>query len=197
MEDEKKGISVSKVMDYIYCPRNIFFMDVLGIEKNEKSYKVKTGKDIHNEKLRKNKFYLRKDLKVVKKEMNVTLSSKKNMLYGKVDEILFLRNNTIVPLDYKYSEYTGKIYDTYKYQLSMYSMMIDENYKVKSRKGYIVFIRADNKIIEVEYGNKEFEQIKKYLKNIREIRNKGYYPLEVEESEKCDDCYYKKLCIRG
>ena len=75
-----------------------------------------------------------------------------------------------MPLDYKFSEYTGKVYDTYKYQLAMYSMMIEENYNVESRKGYIVFTRSNNKLKEIEYndifGNMFFD-IKKEL----EIKN--------------------------
>lgn len=195
MNDDKKSISVSKIIDYIYCPRNIFYTDILGIPKNKNSnFKVKEGKNIHEQRLSRNKSYLRKDIEVIKKEMDITLSSKKYLFHGKLDELLFLKNKTAVPLDYKYSKYAEITYDTYKYQLAMYSMMIEENYKIKSRKGYIVFTRTNNKLLEIEYGAKEFDEIKKYIQDILEIKYKGYYPINIEFGEKCIDCCYQKLC---
>ncbi|MBF4806411.1 MAG: CRISPR-associated protein Cas4, partial [Pseudoleptotrichia goodfellowii] len=147
---EEVSLTVSKVLSYFFCPRNIFYSEVSGIEeKGENNFKMRTGKEIHDKKLIQNKNYLRKDLKVIKKEMNVSLYSQKESINGKADEILFLEDGTIAPLDYKYSEYAGKMYDTYIYQLVMYSMMIEENFNVKSKKGYIVFTRSNNKIVEV------------------------------------------------
>ena len=110
-----------------------------------------------------NKSYLRKDIKVIKKETDITLSSKKDFFHGKLDELLFLEDGTIVPLDYKFSEYTGRVYDTYKYQLAMYSMMIEENYNVKSRKGYIVFTRSNNKLKEIKYDEKDFDEVRRFI----------------------------------
>lgn len=195
MLENKVSLTVSKVIDYLYCPRNIFYNEVLGIPKNEiNNYKVKTGKDIHEKKLKQNKSYLREDLKVVKKEMDITLFSEKNCIHGKLDELLFLKDGTICPLDYKFSEYKGKIHDTYKYQLAMYSMLIEENYNIKSRKGYIVFVRSNNKIVEIKYDEKDFLKIKEMVKEIFNIINKGLFPINVEYGNKCVDCCYKKLC---
>lgn len=195
MLENKISITVSKVIDYLYCPRNIFYFDVLGIPKYEmENFKVRTGKEIHEKKLEQNKTYLRKDLQVIKKEMDITLSSEKYLLHGKLDELLFLEDGLIVPLDYKFSEYRGKIYDTYKYQLAMYSLLIEENYNVKSRKGYIVFTRSDNKIVEIEYDENDFIEIKNIIKNIFNIMNRGIFPMDIEYGNQCNDCCYKKLC---
>lgn len=195
MEENSISITVSKVIEYLYCPRTIFFLDVLGIPKNEmEDFKVKTGKEIHEKRLEQNKGYLRKNIKVIKKEMDISLNSKKNFFHGKLDELLFLEDGTIVPLDYKFSEYTGKVYDTYKYQLAMYSMMIEENYNVESRKGYIVFTRSNNKLKEIEYNEEDFSKVRFFVNEILEIINKGVYPLDVENKNKCKDCCYRKVC---
>ena len=195
MEENSISITVSKVIEYLYCPRTIFFLDVLGIPKNEtEDFKEKTGKEIHEKRLEQNKGYLRKNIKVIKKEMDISLNSKKNFFHGKLDELLFLEDGTIVPLDYKVSEYTGKVYDTYKYQLAMYSMMIEENYNVESRKGYIVFTRSNNKLKEIEYNEEDFSKVRFFVNEILEIINKGIYPLDVENKNKCKDCCYRKFC---
>ena len=195
MKINEISITVSKVIEYLYCPRNIFYMDVLGIPKNEKNnFKVREGVNLHEKKLVQNKAYLRKDLMVLKKETDIMLKSEKDFLHGKLDELLFLEDGTAVPLDYKFSEYTGEIYDTYKYQLAMYSMMIEENYNISSKKGYIVFTRSNNKLKEIEYNEKDFSNIRKYIQSTFEIIKKGIFPIEVRKSNKCSDCCYKKLC---
>ena len=195
MEENHVSITVSNIIEYLYCPRNIFFLEVLKIPKNEtNNFKVKIGKEIHEKKLVQNKSYLRKDIKVIKKETDITLSSKKDFFHGKLDELLFLEDGTIVPLDYKFSEYTGRVYDTYKYQLAMYSMMIEENYNVKSRKGYIVFTRSNNKLKEIKYDEKDFDEVRRFIKDIFEIVKTGKYPLDTENNNKCRDCCYRKLC---
>ena len=130
----------------------------------------------------------------LKKESDISLSSKKNFFHGKLDELLFLEDGTIVPLDYKFSEYTGKVYNTYKYQLAMYSMMIEENYNVESRKGYIVFTRSNNKLKEIEYNEEDFSKVRFFVNDILEIINKGIYPSDMENKNKCKDCCYRKFC---
>ena len=73
-------------------------------------------------------------------------------------------------------------------------MMIEENYNVESRKGYIVFTRSNNTLKEIEYNEEDFSKVKFFVNDILEIINKGIYPLDVENKNKCKDCCYKKFC---
>ena len=74
-------ITISDVLEYLFCPRFIYFMHCLAIPQHEESrFKVMKGREVHDEKRITNTEYLRKKLGVVRKEINVFIASKKNPL---------------------------------------------------------------------------------------------------------------------
>ncbi len=82
-------ITVSDVMEYLFCPRFIYFMYCLGIPQHEeKRYKVLKGRALHEAREKMNKSYMRKKLQCVRKDVAVYLVSKRNYLKGEVDEVL-------------------------------------------------------------------------------------------------------------
>lgn len=103
----------SQIIEYLYCPRYTYFEYVLCIPQNEdKFYKVLRGRELHSEKLERNKDYLRKKIGVKDKWLDQYLGQKN--LRGRVDEVLKLEDGTYAPLDYKFAEWKEKIYETYK-----------------------------------------------------------------------------------
>ncbi len=196
MEEIKVSVTPSLVIEYCYCPRFIYFMKVLNIPQNEETrYKVQEGREVHKYKALTNQEYLRKKIGVIKKETEQDLYSDRHSIHGKVDEILFLEDGTAAPLDYKYAEYKDKIFTTYKTQLIMYSMMIEDVYKINSNKGYIVYTRSKNHIEEIEIKREEKEKVEVVINKILDIINKGVFPEGVRAKSKCDDCCYKNICI--
>jgi CRISPR-associated exonuclease Cas4 len=194
-EEYKKYITPSDIIEYNYCKRFIYYMVILGISQHEeKRYKVLKGRELHNKKETTNKLYLRKKLNVIDKKINVYLKSEKYGIKGIVDEVLTLSDGTMAPLDYKFAEYKGKIYDTYKTQIIMYSMMISEIFDVDVKKGYIVYERgAPRHIEEIKINNKN---ISKVINNINEFNDilEGYFPGGTKYKKRCMDCCYKNLC---
>ena len=56
-------VTPSEVIEYLYCPRFIYFMDVLKIPQHEhKRFLVNKGREIHKLKLVRNKDYIRKKI---------------------------------------------------------------------------------------------------------------------------------------
>ena len=95
-------ITISDVLEYLFCPRFIYFMHCLDIPQYEGSrFKVQKGREVHEEKRITNTEYLRKKLGVLRKELNVFIASKTHHIKGIVDEILFLDNGTAAPFEYK------------------------------------------------------------------------------------------------
>ena len=106
------------MMEYIYCPRRIYFSKTLKIPDNDsKNFKMMEGKRLHVDKVVNESEYLRKRIKVKSKKVDEYLMSKKLCISGKMDEILFFEDGTASPLDYKYSVYKGWTPDTYRIQL--------------------------------------------------------------------------------
>ena len=106
------------MMEYIYCPRRIYFSKTLKIPDNDsKNFKMMEGKRLHADKVVNESEYLRKRIKVKSKKVDEYLMSKKLCISGKMDEILFFEDGTASPLDYKYSVYKGWNPDTYRIRL--------------------------------------------------------------------------------
>jgi CRISPR-associated exonuclease Cas4 len=185
----------SQIIEYLYCPRYTFFEYVLCIPQyEEKFYKVTKGREIHNLKLEQNKEYLRKKIGVQNKWLDQYLGIPG--LRGKIDEVLQLQNNTYAPLDYKFALWKDKVYDTYKQQLSCYAVLIEENFNGSVNKGFLIYTRSKNKIIEVEITQKDKEAIKTSMLDMSEIIENNRYPKATSYKKRCVNCTYRNICTK-
>jgi len=193
-ESPNFSLTATHLLEYLFCSRFIYFENVLGIpEHQEKRFKVVKGRKIHKERAKINPGYLRKKLGVMDKKLNVYLSSPAG-IRGIVDEILFLEDGSAAPLDYKYAEYKEKTFKNHKYQLTFYGKLIMDNYGVPVSKGFIVYTRSRNKVIEVPITDDMYKELGCIIKNMLDIIQKGFYPPPTRYKARCDDCCYKNIC---
>jgi CRISPR-associated exonuclease Cas4 len=193
---EEVFITPSEVIEYLYCPRFIYFMNCLNIPQHEdQRYKVQKGREVHDEKSRINKEYLRKKLGCVDKEISVYLASSSLHLRGEVDEVLHFSDGTLAPLDYKFAEYKDWVFHTHKYQSTLYALLITENYGKEVKKGFLCYVRSNNLIKEVPFCSPDFEKARKLIREIIEIITRGYYPKKAGSMAHCIDCCYRNICV--
>jgi len=189
-------ITVSDVMEYLFCPRFIYFMHCLGIPQHEeKRYKVLKGRELHEAREKVNKSYIRKKLQCVRKEVAVYLVSKRNHLKGEVDEVLFLEDGTAAALDYKFAEFKDKVYRTHKYQSALYGLMIADNYGVEVNKGFVCYTRSNHLVKEVKLSGKDFARAVALVNEVLDIIQKGFYPEATKYKVRCVDCTYRNICV--
>lgn len=192
----KTLLTPSELIEHLYCPRFTYFMNVLSISQHEeKRFKVQKGRSIHEEKTKINKDYLRKKIGVTTKESEVYLSSENLHLKGIVDEVLTLSDGSMAPLDYKFAEYNERNYKTYLTQSLCYGLLISENYKKPVNRGFIVYTRSKNRIIEVEFTQKERDKLTETIREVLVIMQKGFYPKKTSSRARCNDCTYKNICV--
>lgn len=211
---KSQKISMFEVLDYIFCPRIIYYENVLKMfgEKKEDSNKEEEervkGKKRINRKWIWDRLKLKKQsiekmmnsnqeniLYWYNREFNKELSSEKYHFYGKLDDILLLEDETIVPVYYYNAKYTARKENRYKYIVAMFLMLIEEKYKIKSQKGYILFLDGLS-LKKIECTNKDLEKVKESAAEVLKIIETERYPIEAEGGTKCRDCYYKKICGR-
>lgn len=161
----------------------------------ENRFKVQKGKEIHSKKENENKQYLRKKLGVIDKKINVDLYSEKYKIKGIVDEVLTLSDNTMAPLDYKFAKFDDVLYKTYKNQMLMYSIMIEEMYNCKVNKCFLVYTRSSNLIKEFNVEEKELKKLKKDIRDYFKVME-GYFPKATSSKARCIDCCYRNICIK-
>ncbi len=189
------SITPSEIIQYLFCPRFIYFEKVLCIPQHEeKSYKAMKGRHLHENKTRMNKEYLRKKLGVVQKYQEQYLTN--NLLRGKVDEVLLLEDGTAAPLDYKFAKYKDKVFNTYKTQLACYAWLIEENFNLPVNRGYLVYTRSKSKMVEVELDDAFKQDVKVKADEIVKIIDRNHFPKATRYKKRCMDCTYRNICIQ-
>ncbi len=188
-------VTVSDALEYLFCPRFIFFMHCLGIaQREEKRYKVLKGRELHEIREKVNRDYVRKKLNCVRKEISVYLTSHEHQFKGEVDEVLFLEDGTAAPLDYKFAEFKKTIYKTHRYQAALYGLLIKEHFGVEVKKGFVCYTRSNNYVAEIDFKQKDYETANEIVREILMIIQRGYFPDGTKQKARCVDCTYRNIC---
>ncbi|GBC60653.1 CRISPR-associated protein Cas4 [Desulfonema ishimotonii] len=191
--DSDFSVTATHILEYLFCPRFTYFEEVLDIpERQGKRFKVQKGREIHEEVRKQNPDYLRKKFGVKDKKSDVYLSA--TGIRGIVDEVLFLDEGTAAPLDYKYAEYKERSFKNHRFQLVFYGRLIQENYDVPVRKGFLVYTRSRNKLVEVAITEKMYAELDGIIRDLRRIIRRGFYPEPTKYRARCGDCCYRNIC---
>lgn len=189
------SLTPSHIIEYLYCPRFTYFEYVLGIPQYEaKNFKVIRGREVHDQKLERNKEYLRKKIGVREKFVDQYLTN--DLLRGRIDEVLLLSDGSMAPLDYKFAQYKDKVYETYRTQLFCYAWLIEQNFGKQVNKGFLVYTRSQNRLIEVSISQADKESVKNSANDIFGIIQKNRFPKATKYRKRCLDCTYRNICIK-
>ncbi|RLI71914.1 CRISPR-associated protein Cas4 [Archaeoglobales archaeon] len=172
-------IDVSDLIQYLYCPRKIYFIKVMGIKL--KKPKMEFGKELHG------KLRIKFDGDIL---YNLYLESENYEIKGVVDAVIKQKNN-YYPVDAKFTRF-NKLFYGWKMQLVAYAVLIEENFGVTVKKGYIYFI-DEKRLKEVEIVSEDKKALRDIVKKVERIINEEKIP-NVEKSKKCEYCEMKKLC---
>lgn len=188
-------ITPTEILEYYFCPRFIYFINVLKIPQyEERRYKVQRGKEEHEKRKIRNKDYLWKKIGAVQRLSDVHLESEKLRLRGVVDEIVTLEDESISPVDYKFAK-PEAAYKSHKMQIYAYCLLIEEVFDKPVKKGYIFYIRGGFMQEEVSYNSHNRKEILNSIKEIFKIINRERIPGKTKNRTRCADCTYKNICI--
>lgn len=189
-------ITPSDMIEFLYCRRFIYYMKCLSIPQFEENrFKVQKGREVHEKKESQNKQHLRKKLGVVDKQIDVDLYSKKFKIKGIVDEVVTLEDGSKAPLDYKFATFDEVVYKTYKTQMLLYSLMIEEMYNCEVKKAFLVYTRSRNLVKEIDVDLKDIKKLEKDIREYFKVVG-GYFPKGTSSKARCIDCCYKNVCIK-
>lgn len=194
------SLTPSHIIEYLYCPRFTYFEYVLAIPQyEEKDYKVMRGRHLHDERLERNKEYLRRRLgrpgaPVVEKHLDQYLTNA--LIRGVVDEVLEFGDGTLAPLDYKFAEYKDRVYDTYRTQLYCYAWLIEVNFGRQVDRGFLVYIRSNNRVVEVPILDENKAEVREAASAVLRIIEENYFPKATKYKARCVTCTYRNICIK-
>lgn len=189
-------ITPSEVLEYIYCPRFIYFIRCLEIPQfEERRYKVLKGREVHKKRTRENREYLRKKIGAAGKSINVYLASPNLRIRGIVDEVLILDDGSLAPLDYKYTQYRETAFRTHRIQISLYGLLVQETYKTPVHTGYLAYIRGASKLLEVNIDDASKQEATTIIDMIFSIIQTCKIPGKTRYRIRCNDCCYRNICV--
>ncbi len=187
------SLTPSLLIEHLYCPRYTFYEQVLKVPQYEdKYYKVQRGRELHDRKLEENKPYLRRKIGVLEKWLDTYMTNE--FIRGRLDEVLLLQDGTMAPLDYKFSEYEDKVHRTYEIQLYCYAWLIEENFHKPVHKGFLVYTRSKNKLVEVGIPPDAKELVKQAAVEITAIIENNTFPKGTKQKKKCETCTFRNFC---
>ncbi len=188
-------LTPSHIIEYLFCPRFTYFEYVLCIPQHEDSnYKVMRGRHLHDERLERNKAYLRRRLGVTDKHLDHYLTN--DLIRGVVDEVLVFGDGMMAPLDYKFAEYKDRVYSTYETQLYCYAWLIEANFNQPVSRGFIVYTRSNNRVVEVPILEANKSDVKRAAEAIFTIIDRNFFPKATKAKARCVTCTYRNLCIK-
>jgi CRISPR-associated exonuclease Cas4 len=188
------SLTPSQLIEHQYCPRYTYFEYVLCIPQNEQKYgKVLRGRRIHDQRLERNKDYLRRRLGVVARTDDCYLSMPG--LRGIIDEVLELKDGSFAPLDYKFAVWKDRIMETYRLQLSCYALLVEANFSGPVHAGYLVYVRSKNKLVELPIGPKEREEVHRLIEDTRRVIEGKKFPRGTKNKRQCLTCTYRNICV--
>ena len=189
-------ITPSEVLEHVYCPRFTWFMNVQNIPQHEETrFKVLKGREVHRHRATENRDYLRRKIGAVKREIEVYLASPALRLRGIVDEVLWLKDGTMAPLDYKYTEARDTIFKTHETQIVMYAMLIQEIYQQPVTRGFVAYVRDGSQLLEVAVTDERVAKVRLLIGQIFDIIITGRLPARTSSRLRCEDCCYKNICM--
>lgn len=187
-------LTVTDVVEYTFCPKFTYFINVLGLDQYEqKRGTVTAGRKLHQMHERNNPNYSLQSNKG-KKLVALQFYSEKLDLSGKIDEAIEL-DEEIILIERKYSD----IYDisnTIQIQLGLLSILIEENLGKPVKKAIVIFNKTKRKQISVTIDDTLKNQSLEMLEKTKKIIQMGIMP-DADFDNRCLNCCFRKICPVG
>lgn len=191
------SITITHVLEHLYCPRFTYFEHVLGIpERQERRFKVRKGREVHLERLKINKAYLRKKLGVVDRQFDVPLASEKLGVRGIADEVLTLDDGTMAPFDYKFAKKPRRVFTNQRMQSVLYGMLIEEVYQRPVNRGFLCYTRSQHEVVQLAIDARARRAAERAVREVLDVIQQGYLPRATRWKNRCGDCCYRNICMQ-
>ncbi len=187
-------LTVTDVVEYVFCPKFTYYSSVLGLKQyEEKRGTVKAGRRLHKKHEKTNIAYM-PQLFSGKKLVGCKYYSQKLNLSGKIDEAIESQNEIIL-IERKYSDYV-ELKDTLKVQLGLLSILIEENTGKPVRKAQIIFSKQNRIVKNFQIDELMKQYALEMLNKTKEVISSSIIPFS-EFDNRCLNCCFRKICPTG
>jgi len=187
---ESSSLPISLFRQYIFCPRVVFFQEVMGIHVPMPHW-TKQGNDHHKKQvlLSQQRTLTRFDLEKGKMVFDVNLSSPIYKIHGICDAVIET-DEEIVVIDFKL---TKKVQRGHIYQLAGYALCAEEKFKKRCQLGFILTgEKAKANIVEINAVLRS--EVIQILAKMDELLILGTLPESSANEHQCGQCEYFNYC---
>lgn len=183
-------------MNYIYCPRILYFERVLHIPQATtiKEYK---GRESH-QRFNKNskRAAMAEEFRGYKKEYEIWVEDSEIGFRTIIDCIIVNPNNNSAYIVQAKDSFAPKqVYRTQKFQLFAEMYLAKKCLGLNIQGAYVDYLK-DNKMVEIKVGEKSCSEFLTALKSMHKIIETEKMPAPTEYPKKCQDCCYYTICKR-
>jgi CRISPR-associated exonuclease Cas4 len=181
-------IDVGDIVQYLYCPRKVYFIRVAGVRITKP--KMEEAKEVQAK--------AEKSLAKIAEKMggellkNVYLESQRYGIKGCVDAIV-KTDDGYTPIDVKFSSFESVSY-AWKMQLIAYSLLVEENFGCRVDKAYIYLASKRGKLMEIRIIPSDRRALRRVVDEIKELIKSEKYP-RAAKSRKCGYCEVAMFCV--
>lgn len=185
-------LRVSDIKQFMYCPRVVYFSYVLPVEKKV-TRKMEHGKEEHFEleQLEKRRRLVEYGLEEGERRFHVRLHSERLGLTGVLD-LLLVTPKGYFPVEFKYSTREPGL--NHKYQLVAYALLVEEEFGVHVRAGFVYSSPGWRRIQVVEITPNARLHLKRLMGAIRRMIREERIPMAARSRSRCWDCEYRRFC---
>lgn len=157
---------------------------------------MQKGRQVHEQRQKVNRQYLRKKLGVVDRQFDVPLASASLGVRGAADEVLTLEDGSMAPFDYKFAKAPRMVYRNQRIQSALYGLLIREVFDAPVRRGFVCYTRSKYKVVEIPFDDALFADAQETVREVVDVIQQGYLPEATSWSKRCADCCYRNICIQ-
>lgn len=184
-------IPVHLIRQYLFCPRVVYFLEVLNIPKQTPIW-VSEGEEFHKSisRLLKRRTLTKFDVDAALYENSVALSHADFRFYGVCDGLIFT-TSSIIPIEMKL--HGDKPSYSQKMQLVAYGMLAEKIHGKKFDLGFVLFEKK-SKNIPLKITEDDKLNLLKIVDEIVLLIEEGLLPNSSADEKKCLQCEFENYC---
>lgn len=185
-------LEVTDLKQFAYCPRVVYYRYCMPLLRPT-THKMQSGIEAHDkatvdEQRRSLRAYA---LDEGERHFDVSLVSQQLGVSGRIDLVILTGNGEAMVVDYKLSRHRSS--DHFKMQLAAYAELLEENWPVTVRTGWLYLI-PERKAERIALTGRLRARVRAQVALIRRMIETQAVPEPTTHRSRCVDCEFRRFC---
>lgn len=185
-------LRVTDLKQFAYCPRIAYYSYCLPLVRPT-TYKMDASVELHDKAASDE---MRRSLRAYglnegERRFDVTLTSERLGLSGRIDMVIVLGQQEAIPVDYKLSRHSEARH--FHQQLAAYAELIEENWQIAVQRGFL-YLLPERRAEEVKLTSRMRAGLRGQVAAVQEVIRSQAMPEPTTARARCVNCEYRRFC---